>query len=469
MGQITYANKVALNENPSIPDINKVTDDDMNEIKNVVNQNETKILIAVSDTAPAQCTTGDLYYNTTSKKIFVATDTNTWSSTGSNPTSNTIYILFDTKTTYSYDGTDLVSVGGGGAEVSIDTTQPTDDEKIWINPNETTNQAKFKDGNTWKELTIKALDGMPIGCIILFAGNTIPTGWLKCEGQSLLRTEYSELFGAINTIYGNVDSTHFNIPDYEGRVPVGLDSSDTDFDTLGETRGEKTHTLTIDEIPNHEHDKILATFGQTLYTGESIDNVANQIGVRNNTGSNNSSYKEELKTSATGGSQAHNNIQPSIVTHYIIKAKNTTPTMASIVDAYSTSTTDGYSANYVNEKFEGTILYNNPNGSTGDISLSSSISNFTYLEFIYGVSPYIMQSVKIPVGLLPNDAYPNLTLDASWHDGTGAVGRFISYYKISGTSVTYDSSLRWYQYGTGNSPAIDNNSAVYVYKVIGYK
>ena len=341
MGQITYANKVALNENPSIPDINKVTDDDMNEIKNVVNQNETKILIAVSDTAPAQCTTGDLYYNTTSKKIFVATDTNTWSSTGSNPTSNTIYILFDTKTTYSYDGTDLVSVGGGGAEVSIDTTQPTDDEKIWINPNETTNQAKFKDGNTWKELTIKALDGMPIGCIILFAGNTIPTGWLKCEGQSLLRTEYSELFGAINTIYGNVDSTHFNIPDYEGKVPVGLDSSDTDFDTLGETRGEKTHTLTIQEMPSHSHS---LSYGGPNATGGTWNLQDHEQSAYS--GSN--YFRDGAYMQSTGGGQAHNNIQPSIVAYYIIKAKNTTPTMASIVDDYSTSTTDGYSANYVN-------------------------------------------------------------------------------------------------------------------------
>ena len=40
MAQITYTNKVALNENPEIADINKVTDDDMNEIKSVVNTND---------------------------------------------------------------------------------------------------------------------------------------------------------------------------------------------------------------------------------------------------------------------------------------------------------------------------------------------------------------------------------------------------------------------------------------------
>lgn len=140
MAKILFENKEDVYVDSSIPDINKVKADDMNNIKEAVNTNENKILLAISDTAPSTCATGDLYYNTTSKKIFEATGTNTWGTTGTNPTSNTIYILFDTKTTYSYDGTDLVSVGGGGAEISVSTTEPTGDEddsvKIWINPNE---------------------------------------------------------------------------------------------------------------------------------------------------------------------------------------------------------------------------------------------------------------------------------------------------------------------------------------------
>lgn len=51
MAQITYTNKVALNENPEIADINKVTDDDMNEIKQVVNDNYNNT-IQISDTEP---------------------------------------------------------------------------------------------------------------------------------------------------------------------------------------------------------------------------------------------------------------------------------------------------------------------------------------------------------------------------------------------------------------------------------
>lgn len=133
MSKITYENKVALNQNPSIPDINKVNDTDMNMIKNVVNNNETKVLLAVSSSAPATCDTGDIYFNTTDNLIYTATATNTWGATGVAPTENTIYIEFTSQTAYAYDGTTLVSVGGGsGSEIVVGDEEPTEDTKMII-------------------------------------------------------------------------------------------------------------------------------------------------------------------------------------------------------------------------------------------------------------------------------------------------------------------------------------------------
>jgi hypothetical protein len=184
MAKILFENKEDVYVDSSIPDKNKVKADDMNNIKEAVNTNENKILLAISDTAPSECATGDLYYNTTSKKIFEATGTNTWGTTGTNPTSNTIYILFDTKTTYSYDGTDLVSVGGGGAEVSVSTTEPTGDEddsvKLWINPNEAPSGSLNPISNTYGVAQDKGYSQEYINGLntpTLLATRNYATGW----------------------------------------------------------------------------------------------------------------------------------------------------------------------------------------------------------------------------------------------------------------------------------------------------
>lgn len=85
-----------------------------------------------------------------------------------------------------------------------------------------------------------------------------------------------------------------------GRVMVGLNSGDTDFDTAEETGGAKTHTLTTDEIPGHTHTVQYGLAG--VGTGS---NLAARLDV---TGNN------ELTTS-TGGGSAHNNVQPYIVVY----------------------------------------------------------------------------------------------------------------------------------------------------------
>ena len=84
-----------------------------------------------------------------------------------------------------------------------------------------------------------------------------------------------------------------------GKVIVGLDSSDTDFDTAEETGGAKTHTLSISEIPSHTHS--LSTSDNPGGTG-AIE-VAGGAPTSTQT------------TQATGGGGAHNNLQPYIVAY----------------------------------------------------------------------------------------------------------------------------------------------------------
>lgn len=79
-------------------------------------------------------------------------------------------------------------------------------------------------------------------------------GWLKCDGRSLSRTTYSLLFAVIGTSFGSVDGNSFNLPDCRGRVlgTLGQGSGLTNR-TLGVNVGSETHTLTVGEIPSHNH------------------------------------------------------------------------------------------------------------------------------------------------------------------------------------------------------------------------
>ena len=85
----------------------------------------------------------------------------------------------------------------------------------------------------------------------------------------------------------------------EGKVIVGLSSGETEFDTLNETGGAKTHTLTQAEIPSHTHSIPESGNGGSTYTR-----------ARSDSSSDGSSG---IISNATGGSGAHNNLQTYIV------------------------------------------------------------------------------------------------------------------------------------------------------------
>ena len=88
-----------------------------------------------------------------------------------------------------------------------------------------------------------------------------------------------------------------------GRVPVGIDSGDTDFDTAEETGGAKTHTLTTSQIPAHTH-----TYSESSY-GPNASGVGAGYYPPTAVG------RQGANSGSTGGGQAHNNLQPYIVVH----------------------------------------------------------------------------------------------------------------------------------------------------------
>jgi microcystin-dependent protein len=157
----------------------------------------------------------------------------------------------------------------------------------------------------------------PIGSVTAYALATPPAGWLLCDGSIYSASAYPTLSVGLGSTYGGNGTTTFAVPNLKGRMPVGLDSTQTEFDTRGETGGAKTHTLTSAEMPSHIHDQTLGG------TRESWNKAGGGSQVRVNVSG---SYGEtftggfEGYTTATGGGGAHNNLQPYIVMNYIIRA-----------------------------------------------------------------------------------------------------------------------------------------------------
>lgn len=240
---------------------------------------------------------------------------------------------------------------------------PTNPNKGQQYYNTTDNKLYYWNGTEWvtgSDVCMSVGDTLPIGSTLEWFSTTIPDNWLVCDGSAVSRTTYSDLFAVIGTTFGEGDgSTTFNLPNTKGRTIVGLDAEDTDFNTIGKTLGEKTHTLTVAEMPKHNHTSPI----------DSYVNTDSQVNVKSGGHVSDKAQGENFATSYAGSSKSHNNIQPSIVTNYIIKAKQSAGLVATVVDNLtSTSSTNALSANQgklLNEKITKNNTYSTEEQAVG--------------------------------------------------------------------------------------------------------
>lgn len=182
----------------------------------------------------------------------------------------------------------------------------------------------------------------PVGVIEAFAGVNAPAGWLFCDGSAVSRIQYPELFSALGTTYGSGDgSTTFNLPDLRGRVPAGKDNmggvaanrltsgnSGIAATSLGAVGGDErlhqhTHTQNAHTHGNNSSGGIggygimRRSAGENLtiaatdatYGEPDIVNPPIAVSIYNATATN--------QNTGSGNSQ---NVQPTLVVNYIIKA-----------------------------------------------------------------------------------------------------------------------------------------------------
>lgn len=136
----------------------------------------------------------------------------------------------------------------------------------------------------------------------------IQSGYLKTKNGIQLMTTVPYPIGAIYLSVDNANPSKLFGGTWEqiakGRTLVGVDTSQTEFNTVNKTGGEKTHTLNINEMPSHNHIERYGKMSWVDVSGEGNSAYGN-LPVYN-TGIN---AKENI-TAKTGNSQAHNNLQP---------------------------------------------------------------------------------------------------------------------------------------------------------------
>lgn len=115
---------------------------------------------------------------------------------------------------------------------------------------------------------IKWCSTMPAGLINAFDLTNAPTGYLLCDGSSVDKNDYPELFEAIGYRHGGSDD-NFNLPDLRGRMIIGVSGSHA----IGSKSGSETKTLNIENMPTHKHNSTTSSKDtNTTYTLESYEN-----------------------------------------------------------------------------------------------------------------------------------------------------------------------------------------------------
>jgi microcystin-dependent protein len=146
-----------------------------------------------------------------------------------------------------------------------------------------------------------------------------PKGWALCNGQILPINQNQPLFSLLGTTFGGNGQTTFALPDFRGRVPIHVGSGHT----LGEAGGSQAVTLTIAQLPTHTHFVQANNNPATLATP--LNNVLAKANANTYGPAQSLSSMNANSTTATGGSQAHLNMQPFLTLSYCIALQGIFP------------------------------------------------------------------------------------------------------------------------------------------------
>lgn len=201
-----------------------------------------------------------------------------------------------------------------------------------------------------------SLQPAPVGSIQIWPSTVIPAGYALCDGSSMSRTDYADLYAVLGTTYGSNDDSSFKLPDMRGLFVAGRGANG--YDNVGDKGGANTvqltanqsglpahthptqSTLNIGAAGDHNHNNINPYSGADLATTNGTGSGYKLCNISDNSTTDDTQRGKTLKTntagshthsiagavavtanSASSAKEAHENRPPYIVMCYIIKVR----------------------------------------------------------------------------------------------------------------------------------------------------
>jgi len=195
--------------------------------------------------------------------------------------------------------------------------------------------------------------GVPIGAILPYSGAEAPYGYVLCDGSELERTKYSDLFDVVGTTFNGTAPLNgvntFKVPDLRGRFPLGRDNMDNAFtvpnttggyidagggnidrvsgtapDNLGDGGGQSSNSLTVNNLPDHEHNMKGST-GQQYFATRVDTAIPSDVGSFSEKGPTTVGQSQYIPSSggiSTSGTlgQEFSVMNPFLTLNYIIRS-----------------------------------------------------------------------------------------------------------------------------------------------------
>lgn len=163
-----------------------------------------------------------------------------------------------------------------------------------------------------------------LGQIKVFAFNFAPKGHALCNGQIMAINTNQALYSLLGTTYGGDGRTTFGLPNLQGRVPLhfGQGNGLSNY-TLGQSGGQENHTLTMAEMPQHNH--LPVSSGNNADQAYPPNNLWANAGSAAGFIASGGSIMNPQSIANAGNNQPHNNMSPYLVINYSIALQGIFP------------------------------------------------------------------------------------------------------------------------------------------------